>query len=142
MMSTDKGYWIIDSDVYGEKLKEAIMKGDIDTIVKMPGVVRIVGTDVLKNEVVNYLLDIQRWEADWILDPESWATADGLPKLTEPLYNRWVELQTRRNKLRDAILETMPDHPYVKNKQEFIKKSEEMDAAGVIKFFGVSKEGA
>ncbi len=45
------------------------------------------------------LQDIEKWEAKWILDDESWDTSDGLPKLTTALYDEWLTLQDRRSKI-------------------------------------------
>ena len=53
-----------------------------------------------------FIYAFTQWEADMIETGEVWATEDGLPKLTQELYDRWVEgpnsLQNLRNEaLRD-----------------------------------------
>lgn len=37
----------------------------------------------------------EQWEADLILCSEAWA--NGLPRMTQELYDRWMEIQTKRN---------------------------------------------
>ncbi len=49
------------------------------------------------------LLDVlrayERWEADLILCREAWDTADGLPRFTQDLYDRFMEIQAMRNRV-------------------------------------------
>ncbi len=52
-----------------------------------------------KMEAFKLLQDIEKWEAKWVLDDRSWSTSDGLPKLTQELYDEWIALQTRRNRI-------------------------------------------
>lgn len=39
----------------------------------------------------------EQWEADLIMCDKSWDTYDGLPKLTQELYDRLMEIQAQRN---------------------------------------------
>lgn len=41
----------------------------------------------------------EQWEADMIADNKCWNTADGLPKFTQSIYDRFMELQEMRNKV-------------------------------------------
>lgn len=40
----------------------------------------------------------EKWEADIINTGTSWNTEDGLPKLNQAQYDRWIELQEMRDK--------------------------------------------
>jgi hypothetical protein len=37
----------------------------------------------------------EKWEADLLLD--GWAWEDGLPRFTQELYDKWIEIQEKRN---------------------------------------------
>lgn len=54
---------------------------------------------MMNDEAIQLLKDIEKWEAKWILDDKAWNTSDGLPKLTFELYDEWIVLQGRRNKI-------------------------------------------
>jgi hypothetical protein len=40
----------------------------------------------------------EAWEGDMIMGGECWVTADGLPRMTQGLYDRWIEIQNMRNR--------------------------------------------
>jgi hypothetical protein len=40
----------------------------------------------------------ERWEADLLGCREAWDTPDGLPRFTQGLQDRWIEIQTMRSK--------------------------------------------
>lgn len=39
----------------------------------------------------------EQWEADLVLCSEAWSTGDGLPRMTQELYDRFMEIQALRN---------------------------------------------
>lgn len=41
----------------------------------------------------------ERWDAKIIRSDEAWDTNDGLPCMTNEVYNRWIELQEQRNEV-------------------------------------------
>lgn len=49
-----------------------------------------------------FLRAIEGWEAALLNSDSSWATVDGLPRMTQVLYDSWMDLQRRRNKLLSA----------------------------------------
>lgn len=51
------------------------------------------------DEYISFLKDLEQFEADWIMCDECWDTEDGMPKFTKEFYDRWIELQNKRNKL-------------------------------------------
>lgn len=50
-------------------------------------------------KLVDALEDIQDWEAELIETNECWQGNKGLPKFNQKLYDYWIQLQTKRNKL-------------------------------------------
>ena len=50
------------------------------------------------------LLAYEQWEADLVLCGDAWT--NGLPRMTQPLYDRWMGIQAMRN----AVL-----HPEVRH---------------------------
>ncbi len=43
------------------------------------------------------LLGYEQWEADLLLDSNAWRGIDGLPHITQSLWDRLLELQALRN---------------------------------------------
>lgn len=55
----------------------------------------------LAGEMYKFLQELDDWEGELLLTDEAWINA--LPRFTEKLYDRWIELQIVRNKLRDKV---------------------------------------
>jgi hypothetical protein len=63
------------------------------------------------NDVIQLLIDWERWQGDLVLCSEAWDTKDGLPKLTQDLNDRLIALQLRRNVVLKRLTEP-PDCAY------------------------------
>ena len=47
----------------------------------------------------DFAKQIEDFEAELIEDNEVWDTEDGLPKITQKFYDKWIDLQNLRNKI-------------------------------------------
>ncbi len=54
----------------------------------------------------------EQWEADLLMCGEAWSTPSGLPRMTQALYDRWMEIQAMRN---DALGRLNPDGSFVRS---------------------------
>lgn len=52
----------------------------------------------VQSQALAVLKGYEQWEADLVLCSEAWNTANGLPQLTQALYDRLMELQAQRNR--------------------------------------------
>lgn len=55
----------------------------------------------LTERLLAWAKEVQGWERDLLLSDEAWSGDDGLPRFTQGLYDRWLELQAERNALLD-----------------------------------------
>ena len=51
-----------------------------------------------KQELLEVLKDVQKWEAKLIKNDECWQGNKGLPKFNQKLYDDWIKLQSKINK--------------------------------------------
>lgn len=51
----------------------------------------------LFHELLDVVRAYEQWEADLVGDNKAWQTEDGLPHLTQELYDELMELQAARN---------------------------------------------
>lgn len=49
------------------------------------------------HEALDFIYAHERWEAHLLLNDDAWETEDGLPHLTQKLYDELMVLQAKRN---------------------------------------------
>ena len=52
-----------------------------------------------KQELLERLKEIEEWEAELIKTDECWQGNKGLPKFNQKLYDDWIKLQSKINKI-------------------------------------------
>lgn len=68
-----------------------------------------------ERNITKLLEDIEQFEADMLTDDEVWKTEDDMPKFTREFYDRWIELQNKRNKLLGHDLEKAKTFDKIQN---------------------------
>ena len=53
----------------------------------------------LTGQLLSWVASVEQWEADLLATDDAWRGNDGLPRFTQGLYDRWLELQAERNRL-------------------------------------------
>lgn len=83
-----KGFYVLDSE--GKILCSISPRrlGNADSIAQLMAVAP---------ELLDLARSYERWESHLIWDYDAWATEDGLPHLTQELYDELMVLQGKRN---------------------------------------------
>lgn len=74
-----------------------------------PAAPRCGGGGVDAEAVMKFLKDTERWEANVLMEDAAWYTPASHPWLTDELYDEWMELQSARNELIEAMTPTCPN---------------------------------
>ena len=51
----------------------------------------------------------EKWEADWLDEPDCWDAENGLPTLNQDLYDRWCNQPDSLQQLRNKALGRFPE---------------------------------